>query len=152
MMKMDQYQRIGGLNWQFPQVLVNLYFQQDLIKKLPRGAYLSKENMKLYHATYVETLGGSPPRETTCIWHLGPPSLLPMPTSLWWAPPISSFWNVPLPPPRIASTPSLKSVWSNGLCYAPTAINIVLHPSRGKPSQIRRAKKLGTLIHISTRI
>ena len=43
MTKIDDQHRLRGLNWQIPWVLVNLYFQQDLIRKPSRRTYSSKE-------------------------------------------------------------------------------------------------------------
>ena len=48
MIKMDHQHRLRVLNQQIPRVLVNLCFQQDLIRKPLRGTYSSKE-ITIFH-------------------------------------------------------------------------------------------------------
>jgi hypothetical protein len=58
------------------------------------------------------------------------------------------------PPPRIHLHRLFKSIWSKGSELTLRPIYTSLHPSQGiiKPSQILRAEKPETLIHMSTRI
>jgi hypothetical protein len=70
----------------------------------------------------------------------GPVGLWGMPPGLQQGPLVSSFQNVPPPPPRVASTPFLKSVWSEGSRWTLRPINTALYPLAWRHPE--------TLIHV----
>jgi hypothetical protein len=138
MVKMDQYHKVGGYYWQIPWVLVNLCFQQDSIRKSVRRIKTSNR-IKLNHDENYSKMFQRTPEDTTLQWtprgcQVGPTSPTTMSPGPLWGPLVRSFQNVSPPPPRIASTPFLKSVWSKGSDCTPRDIYTGLHPPREKPN------------------
>jgi hypothetical protein len=157
MVKMDQSHRIGSYYWQFPWFLVNLCFQQDLIRKSARRIKMSKR-IKLNHdenysRRFQRTPEDTTPWRTPRGWRVGPASPTTMPPDALWGPLVRGFQNVPPPPTRIASMSFLKSIWSRGSCCTPRAINTCLHPPLDRSQVwIMRVERPGILIHISAKI
>jgi hypothetical protein len=138
MVKMDQYRRVGGYYWQISWVLVNVCFQQDLIRK-PERRIKTLNIIKLnrdenYSRRFQRTPEDTTLRWTPRGWHVGPTSPTTMPLGPLWGLLIRSFHNVPPPSPKIASTLFLKLVWFKGSRYTPRAIYTSMHPPKEKPS------------------
>jgi hypothetical protein len=94
MLEMDHQQKLRGLNKQFAQVLVNLYFLQGISRKPERGIKTPK-GIKLncdenYSKRLQRTRGGNPPRQNSRgrQVRLAGPTLVP-PGPLQWLPPIN---------------------------------------------------------------
>ena len=158
MTKIDHQHRLRGLNWQIPRILVNLCFQQDLIRKPSRGTYSSKEIMEFHHGINVggsrrfqEALHRSGARPTD-MW--GQPA--PLPGRLApMGPTYHPLYYVGSPsPPSMYLSHYFKSVWSKGwgLMLCAIYIYICLHPPGQMPHLMLRVKNLETLILMSTRI
>jgi hypothetical protein len=129
MTKMDHQHRLRGLNWHFPRVLVNLYFQQDLIRKPLRRTYSSKQITFICNRTNVGRLWKTPedkPHVSDMWGRLAPPA-----SRLAYGPHLSSPLSNDGSPLSQGSNlrHCFKSVWSKGLGLTYLPIYTSLYPS-----------------------